>query len=201
MKMRLLNWGIAVGCLVMLAGLSILLRTMFRVELPLFRTFGGILLILVGVRVILHAWMPVQYLREAHADRTGALLQPHQIGPGGLKYDVIFSEGVVDLTRLDPPAQDLNVEVNVIFGAATVRLDPSVPFDLQASAAFGEVRLPDQRSLSFGELRSGSPGEAQGPRIHLKVSAVFASCRVEEGALQVSARPGVPGPLGAATHP
>lgn len=197
--MRLLNWGIAIGVMVVLAGVSILLRTLFRVEIPLFRTFAGLVLILIGARLLLHAWMPAQHLREAPPiglSREAA--QPTEIGSNGLKYDIIFSEGTVDLTKLAPLAKDLNVEVNVIFGAAKVRLDPAVPFDLHASAAFGEVRLPDQRGVSFGELRSNAPGTAQGPRIHLKVSAVFAFCQVDEGSNQLSARPGA---LGPATSP
>jgi hypothetical protein len=177
--MRFFSWGVVIGLLIVLAGLSIVLRAWFHIDLPLFRTAAGLVLLFLGARLLLHAWFP-QRMGPMPMDRIGSRFEPHQPVSGALKYDVLFSEGLVDLTKLPPLERDLRVEVNVVFGMAKILLDPSVPYELEASAAFGEVRMPDQHAISFGGRQYQSPAPVTGPRLRLKVSAVFASCAVEE---------------------
>src|SRR5687768_6341565 len=43
--MRFVSWGVVIGLLIVLAGLSIVLRALFHIDLPLIRTAAGLVLL------------------------------------------------------------------------------------------------------------------------------------------------------------
>jgi hypothetical protein len=166
------------GALVLLAGASILLDALFKIHVPFVRSAFALLLIFFGVRMLIGAWVPVvkdtsgtgqAVMSELHFAPTSA------IGP--MKYDVVFGRGTIDLTQLPKPEQPLTVELNVVFSTATVTVDPTWPMVIEASSAFGEVRLPDQSAAVFGTARFTTPGGAE-PLLRVRVNAVFGSCHV-----------------------
>jgi len=171
------------GALVLLAGVSIILGAVFDIHLPLFRSAVALVLILVGVRMLFGAWTPA---RKTSADTSSVffeerLLGPTVAAPDRLKYDVIFGRGVIDLTTLPRDGLDRTVEINSIFGAAEVRVDPSTPYEVDATSAFGETRtpLPGRAASGFGSVHYQPPA-AVPPRLHLKVNSVFGSSEVIE---------------------
>jgi predicted membrane protein len=171
------------GLVVILFGLSILLEGVFHIDIPVFRIAVGLLLLYLGARMLLNAFSGGRrYDRSDDAavfsERTYA---PSPTEGERLKYDIIFGRGVVDLTKTARDGADRRVEVNAIFGSATVKIDPTVPLEVEVNAAFGDARLPDHSTTALGSFRYRPPGQGQQtPKLHLKINVVFGSCLVIE---------------------
>ena len=174
-----LGFGLIVGLLVVLLGVSIVLRAVFQIDVPLFRTALGLALVFFGVKLVFDAWSP----SRVRAPETAALLEGRSFaptaatGPGDLKYSVTLGSGTVDLTRLSPEGPPRRVEVDTVFGQTVIRVDPAIPYEVDASAAFGEARLPNRDATFFGSAhyRSG-----QAPHLMLKLNVVFGQAEIQE---------------------
>ncbi len=176
-----MNWLVILGVFVVLVGVSILLQVFFGFRLPIVRTALAILFLFIGARMLLSAWSPSRLSGDHTSMMSESLFRPEQATGGKLKYDILFSKGTVDLTQLPPLEHDLTVEVNTVFSSALVRVGPSVPYEVEGSAAFGAVQLPTGEQAGFGPVYRNAPTGASGPRLRLKLNAVFGHCRLEEG--------------------
>jgi hypothetical protein len=188
------NFSVAVGALVILAGVSLLLRVVFHIHLPLVPAAFGFLLIYLGAHLVLGS----RFARRP--SNTTTVFGERSFAPAGAnppaKYDIIFGRGTVDLTGVHPTAADVPVEINVVFGAAVVLLDAATPLQLEASSVFGVARTPDHQAVSFGTLHSGPRGQPPGAAaLHLRVNVVFGSAELREsGDVQHSTGLGAPAP-------
>jgi hypothetical protein len=166
------------GALVLLAGASILIDAIFKVHVPFVRSAFAVLLIFFGVQLLIGAWAPV--VRNTSSNGSAVMSELHfapTVAASPMKYDVIFGRGTIDLTQLPKPDQTLNVELNAIFSSATLTVDPSWPMVIEASSAFGEVRMPDQSFATFGTARYATT-DAATPVLRVRINTVFGSCHV-----------------------
>jgi predicted membrane protein len=180
-----MNFAIFFGVLVVLAGISILLDAVFHIHLPLVRTAVALFFIFFGVRILTGAWGTRDFVR---ASEGSVLMGDTRFAPTAtadkLKYDIIFGRGIVDLTGLPRPEKPIDVEVNTVFGSAQIAIDPSWPVAIDGSAAFGDVRLPDQQRAAFGAAHYQNEPTSTQPLLRLKVNSVFSSAEViQRGAL------------------
>jgi hypothetical protein len=171
------------GLVVILFGLSILLEGVFHIDIPVFRIAVGLVLMYLGARMLLNVFSGGG--RHGRSDDSAVFsdreYRPNPGEGGRLKYDIIFGRGVVDLTKVARDGADRRVEVNAVFGSATVKIDPSVPTEIEVNVAFGDARLPDHGTTALGSFRYRPPGQdKQEPKLHLKLNAVFGSCQVIE---------------------
>jgi predicted membrane protein len=171
------------GLVVILIGLSILLEGVFHVDIPIFKIALGLLFLYLGARMLLAVFSG----GGRHGrDDDAAIFSNRSYSPSTgdadrLKYDIIFGRGVVDLTRVPREGPDRRVEVNAVFGNATVKIDPAVPLEVEVNAAFGDARLPDHSTTALGSFRYRPQGQdKQEPKLHLKLNVVFGACQVIE---------------------
>jgi predicted membrane protein len=183
-----MNWAILFGLMIVLVGTSIILNAVFHIDVPLVRTALALFLVFLGARMLLDAWKPH---RAEDTDATAVMresrFEPIRLPDGDFKYDLVFSRGILDLTRLPPPDRDVTVTVNAVFGHATIYVDPAIPYDVAGSAAFGQAKMPNRSSVAFGDTRF-APGADGAAKMHLKVNAVFGGCEVIERAGNGTAR-------------
>jgi hypothetical protein len=168
------------GIILLCIGISLAIELLFGVSLPILRVLLVAGLIVVGVRLIQQARM-----RHDKRAATGeAWLADRQFAPEGAldrdaRYDIAFGRGLVDLTHIPEPSSDVTVSVHTLFGTSVVRVDPSVPYDVEGHAALGEVRMPDKSATAMGSLSYRGTADHP-PRLHLRVDAVFGACRIVE---------------------
>jgi hypothetical protein len=177
MKVAGLFDGIFWGVVLIALGAWLLVRRFVPVHIPVVRVLAGVLLVYVGIRVL--AWGPS--LRGG----TTAAFSRTTIVAGSAdrdrEYNVIFASGEVDLRSLAASDTGTDAQVNVIFGSAVLRLDPAAPVRVYMSAAFGSVRGPDGRTVSFGDSVYQSPAWKAGvPGIDVRAAAVFGQLRIEQ---------------------
>jgi hypothetical protein len=158
-------WGIALIAL----GVWFLLRHVIPVHVPLFRVLVALVFIWLGIRVL---------VRFPGVPEGNALVFSESTlrwAPDrGRDYNVIFSSGVIDLTDASVGAQSLHAEANVVFGSATLRVNPAVPVRVTMTSAFGSVEAPNGRSIAFGDAVYTTPGWREGtPALEVRATAVF----------------------------
>jgi hypothetical protein len=169
MKMVSLVDGIFWGVLLIIIGVWFLVRRYVPVHIPVIRIVIAVFFIYLGIRVLVH--FPTLRDNNTMVFSESAL----QYSPDrGRDYNVIFSSGVIDLSKAEVGAQSVHAEANVVFGSATLRVNPSVPVRVTMTSAFGTVEAPNGRSVAFGDTLYTSPGYKEGaPALEIHATAVF----------------------------
>src|SRR5262245_52969534 len=97
----------------------------------------------------------------------------------GQKYSIIFGDGVIDLSEIAAPDRPQRLKVSVIFGNGVLEVDPQIPLRIIGHAAFADLRLPDARNVSFGDLTYQTaayvPGE---PATEVEATTVFGALKI-----------------------
>jgi hypothetical protein len=159
--------GIFWGILLIAVGVWFILRRFFPFHLPVIRLIIAVVFVYLGVRVL---------VRGPLADHHGPFFEYHQRYTAGWDrdYNVIFSNGDVDLSDVALGASSVRTQVNVVFGSGVLRINPSLPVRIDMSAAFGTVEAPDGRSVSFGDTVYTSASYRDGaPALVVRAVAVF----------------------------
>jgi predicted membrane protein len=140
--------GIFWGSILILLGISVIVRIVFNIHLPLVRIVFAFVLIYFGVRILVGgAWCKC-------GTNSGTILfnevKTELSGNSG-DYNIVFGKGVVNLTDTSLAEKGKSVKINTIFGAGEIRVNPSVPAIVKVTAAFSGARMPDGNIISFGE--------------------------------------------------
>lgn len=155
MKMNLFSWNFFWGVLLILWGLSLILRS-FNIVWPLAKIFIAIMIIIFGIRLLLGNRSCI-FSSKTHKHQSYSGIK---VDSGG-DYNIVFASGTIDLTNLRPDSRDL--EINVIFGSAEVILPSNINFDIDATAVFGKNLVPKGINRNANAIRS----------IHIESNAVF----------------------------
>src|SRR5438128_1704429 len=120
------------GVIVILVGLSIILKAVFGIHIPFLRILFGLILIYWVIRIISDGAFGFR--------RTGnsAVFGEAHINYNEKQqdYNIVFGSGVVDLFKMDSSLTNKRIEVNVVFGNGTVILNDSIPILVEVSSAF-----------------------------------------------------------------
>ena len=174
--MSVLFSGIFWGIFLLLLGLSVILKAAFHIDIPVFRTFFGLLLVFLGLRVLLGGHWPGKGEPAApFGDTRISAPKPDA------KYDVVFGKGVLDLGSFEWKGEEARLESNTIFGHTRLVLSERVPTRVVVSAAFSGANFPDGNLISFGDYTYTSKAwRADKPCLTLKASVVFGGLDVVE---------------------
>lgn len=175
MKMSILFSGLFWGVFLVLLGLSVVLKAVFHIDIPVFRSFFGLFLILLGVQVLLGRPL------ARGADREVVFREADFSSPvAGGKYDIVFGSGVLNLASWSAPRENVELTLNTIFGHCELRLNPAVPTEVELDAAFSGVKFPDGAVISFGRRVYRNAAWAEGrPFLRVKADVVFGGLDVK----------------------
>lgn len=188
--------GMIIGVFFLLLGLSILLKILFKIDIPVFRALFSVLLIYFGIRMLtgtfgmsgLFEWKDRSSIvfseGRFHAGKGGESEEPTH-------YSIVFGKGVVDLTELSLERAPHDIEVNVVFGEGIIYVDPNAPVHVVSNAVFGESRMPDDNQVVFGTLnyRTAAAVAANESAITVRTNVVFGSVRIRSKSGAASSPP------------
>ena len=170
MKMVSLIDGIFWGVLLIVVGVWFLVRRYVPVHIPVIRVIIAVLFVYIGIRVLVRG--PVVQDRNTLVFSDSTAL--HYTPDSGRDYNVIFSRGDVDLASVAVSATSIRAQVNVVFGSATLHINPATPAKVNMSSAFGTVDAPGERTVAFGETVYTTPAyKAGAPALEVHAAAVF----------------------------
>jgi predicted membrane protein len=177
--MRLIKTYFWSGLLIV-AGLLMIIKHSFNLRFSTPRILFGLVIIYIGCFVLFNGSSWIGNVRG------GANLV---FGNGHIpvrtledEYNIIFSNGSIDMTDMDKVPFGREVKVNVIFGNGTLRINPDIPIVIKMSAVFGSVQAPDRSSSGFGENIYRTPAaQAEGDYLEIEANAVFGRLDIIEG--------------------
>ena len=163
------------GVIIVLIGLSIILREIFHIHIPFVRIIFGVLLIYWGIKVItggfVRSW-----------GRSSAVFTEAKMKYDGdqREYNIIFGNGMVDLFKMETPSENKKVEVNVVFGNGNLILNDSLPMKVKMNTVFGSSRAPGKSADGFGETSFMTSSYREGlPYILVDANTVFGKLEIE----------------------
>jgi predicted membrane protein len=140
--------GVFWGSILILLGLSVIIRIVFNVHVPLFRVIFALIIIYFGIRVLVGgAWCRnscnsnTVFFSDARAELT----------KDSNDYNIVFGKGVINLSDSSLALQKKKIKVTTVFGSGEIRINPDVPAIIRVNSAFGAAKMPDGNVVSFGE--------------------------------------------------
>lgn len=171
MKMGFLTSGIFWGILLVLIGLSIILKLIFGINFPVFRVVIALALIYWGVVLM----SGISFKNRASSSVV--------FGEGKMnyskdqrEYNTFFGKSFIDLTGVQGRDVSGEKEFNVIFGRADIIIDDSRPLRINAASVFGAIDFPDETVINFGSRTYKTTACRENEKCdEVKVNVVFGS--------------------------
>jgi predicted membrane protein len=175
MKMGFINSGAFWGIIIILIGVSMVLRYVFNIHFPLFRIVIACLLIFWGLRMLMGSFGNSRYYNY---NSTIFSNSRHHYDRSDNSYNVVFGRGELDLRNVKVD-KNQKIQVNSVFGSYTIRIDDSIPVKIISNVAFGNIQTPDDRDNAFGKYtyRSSNLNE-DSPYILIDANVVFGDLKV-----------------------
>ena len=173
--MNFISSGTFWGVIIILFGISILLREVFHVHIPFMKIIFGLFLIYLGVRVIAGGRWKDRANNTAVFSESEMHYDPHHDD-----YDIVFGSGTIDLFKMDMPVQKRKIEVSVVFGNGTVIINDSIPMKIEMNSVFGASILEDKRINALGKTYNTTSAYREGqPYVLLETNVVFGKLTIE----------------------
>lgn len=98
------------------------------------------------------------------------------------KFDIVFSSGNIDLSRVQIPLFDRMIKIDMVFSSGRIKINEDIPMVISVKSIFSSVNLPDRAGISFGgyDYVTRSFREGQ-PCLHIKIDSVFSSTDIVRG--------------------
>jgi predicted membrane protein len=170
--MNFLTSGVFWGVIIVLFGISIILKEILHVDIPVFRILIGLIIIFVGLKMLV-GWHGFTYTNsvifsESHfsANKSG-------------EYKVIFGKGTVDLTADKIKEAEGTIKVDTLFGDCSLVVDQTIPMKIEINAAFAGAIMPDGNVISMGKIVYTTKAYKAGEKyVDVKADVVFGSMRI-----------------------
>jgi len=165
------------GAILILLGLSMVLKSVFHIHLPLVRIAFAVIIIWWGVKLLLG-----NFDSSSSKENTVLFSSEKMMSDGeDSDYNVIFGSGIVDLRGIDLSEGSKTVKISAVFGGAKILTNPAVPTITKMSVAFGEGRTPEGVVSFLGDRKYANAAYVKGENVLiLKADAVFGSIVVED---------------------
>jgi len=176
MKMGFLFSGVFWGVVVIIIGISIIFKTVFKIDIPVFRIIIALIFIYAGIKIITGGF-------GKPAIKNGVFFGEANI-TGDIKnkeYNIIFAKGDIDLSAFELPDRTEEFQLNTVFGHGRLKINSSLPVRIQVNTAFAGVKLPNGNNVAFGEYFYETKAYKEGEKhLFIKASAVFGALEVIE---------------------
>lgn len=164
------------GALIILAGILLIIRNVFKIDLPVMGIIFPIFIITLGVSLLTG-------FRSAERHGKNVLFSEGEFNSVTTDehYSVVFGKGSYDLRSLRPVDKDINIDINCAFGGVEVFINPDVPMKIRVASAFGGGEMPDGHTVSFGERVYTTPAYREGsPCVKLRAHLAFGGLEIRQ---------------------
>ncbi|MGI6112924.1 MAG: hypothetical protein ACOYEJ_02240 [Mahellales bacterium] len=163
------------GFLLIAIGIIVVLKYTLNLNIPVGRIIAGAIIIFIGLWVMVGGY----HIKDGNDVIFGSgTIKPTQLQP---EYNIIFSNGVVDLRDIPYGDIDRTVKIHVVFSDATIKLDADAPVSIKVNAAFASGIMPDNTVVNFGDYTYTTKiGESSDKPLNIEADVVFGSLRIVE---------------------
>ena len=168
--------GLFWGIVIMLLGLSVIVRVVFHIHIPIFQIIIGLIIIYIGLSIMLHSFGMKGVWHKEKAVFNEATVKD----TAGKEYNSIFGKLNIDLSTVDISKGSVKKEINTVFGASFIKISSKMAVKIIANAVFGGVRLPDGGTAAFGTYVYKSPSyDEKKNSLVIELNTVFGGTEIE----------------------
>lgn len=167
------------GVVLILWGCSIVLNILFHLDIPVFRIIIALIIIFFGIQ-LLFGWKCDRWC-YSHEDERNVIFGNSTLKatPSTKEYNIIFSQGEVDITEMNPEWANSKIEVNTVFGHGLIKINPEIPVKIVTNAAFGQIITPDNHQSVMGDHVYQTPALKENqPYLLIKADVVFGNMEI-----------------------
>jgi len=169
--------GLFWGAFILLLGVALIIKVVFQIEFPIFKVALGILLVLLGIKVLFGRFV----IPSRHFDPEETIFSErtyHNPDPDK-EYTVLFGKGVYDFTDVDLSKGSFNTKISTVFGGTQIIIPRDAPVRISADAVFAGAELPDGHTAVFGStVYESDSWTSDSASINIKVDVVFGGVQV-----------------------
>jgi predicted membrane protein len=168
------------GLLLVVLGLSLILRIVFNIDFPIFKIFLAFVLIYFGIKLLFGSFeTKVHVYRGGEKDIIFGEKTFSNIEGNG-EYNTVFGKGSYDFRGFDLKGEKKQIKISTVFGGTVIKLDKDLPVRIKVESVFAGADLPNGNSAVFGSTTYESPTfESSKPFLDLKLEAVFGGVEVK----------------------
>lgn len=172
------------GLLLIIIGLTYLLRYLFNFYFPLGTIILAFILIYGGISIITkepNINVSINNTKD-HRKENIMFSDSHiDVNNEQSKYNIMFSNSTIDLRNLPFPSEKKSINIDVLFSKSLIRINPNIPAIIRIDSAFSSARFPNNTQITFGDYSITTPGYKEGmPHYFIKGSVVFGSIDIIE---------------------
>jgi hypothetical protein len=164
------------GALIILAGVLLIIKNVFHVEIPVMGIIFPIVIITLGISLLTG-------FKGKSTDSQRAIFSESTVtaDSANAEYSVVFGKGVYDLRNIKLADKIVKVEINSVFSSAIVKVDPATPMRIKVESAFAGGTVVQGKVAAFGDniYRSASFKE-DAPFVDVEAHVVFGNLQVKE---------------------
>jgi len=166
-------WGI----LLVIIGLSIIIKVVFQIDIPVFRLIIAFLFIYIGVKVLTGNFHRNNDNHQSDVIFGNSKFSFKDQTPS--EQNIVFGRSIIDLRQVDSTKLPAQMEINIVFGAAEIILPENVQIQIKVDAVFSGTTLPNNNTSAFGTTYYETPGFETGkPCLFLKINVVFSGATI-----------------------
>ena len=169
-----LFWGI----LIIFIGISIIINHVFKVDFPLFKVIISLVIIYFGVSLLLGSF---NFKSGSSGDQSSVFTSQNyapDLIDQNQEYNSLFGSSKIDLRDTNFEANNIEIEVNAVFGSIKLYLPENVKVRIKASSAFGSVRSKEHQQDGIGDQEFSDGSKTSDVEVTVKANAVFGSVRI-----------------------
>jgi len=172
-----MGFGIFFGILLIFVGISIIIRILFNIDIPVFKIFIALVFLYIGIRLLVGDFS----IQHAKSGENAIFFGETQFKgiPKDNEYTIIFGYAKIDLSEEANLEEIQKIKINTIFGGSELIINEKQPLRIKADAAFAGARLPGGNETSFGSTyyESGEIDKEKG-FFDIESSVVFGEFKV-----------------------
>ena len=162
------------GLFLVLMGIALILKTFFKLDIPVIRIIFALLFILLGFKILFGNFK----YNKFKSDGNDIIFGEMNINADNLKhenYNIIFGKGIFDLRDIDINVTGTKyLKIGCVFGGVDLILKDSMPVKISIESVFSGGQLPDGSSTVFGNSTYISPNyDPLKPHFNIRLELVF----------------------------
>lgn len=173
--MGCVNPGIFWGILLVLIGISIIVKYVFNIHFPIFKTLIAFFFIYLGLKMLFGNFCCSGSMRGNHAvfSETKFSYSDKQD-----EYSVVFGKSYLDLSNIEIK-ENRKIEVSSVFGDCTVKINKTSNVEILANTAFGNFSTPENDRNAFGKFNYQAKNfNSSMPHLTVKANVVFGNMKI-----------------------
>lgn len=159
------------GLLLIVLGVSLVVKYVFNIDFPVFRVIFAVFLVFVGIKLLVGGFGHQSHT-SMFAESRFDFVENHK------DYSCAFGKTTLDL-RNSEITEDTDIKASCAFGEFIIKINPETNIEIISSSAFGNLSLPDHSSHSFGNGNYKTPGfNKSKPVLRIKADVAFGNMEI-----------------------